>query len=237
MNQIFMKTIIAKIKVLVLLLVLVSCVDTEKNEKDKLEEKDVKGIYEYSGHFIGGITWLDNNGENILIISKSDKFLGEIAINARKNHEFEIVNGDTSFYGIESEAFDQEIFAYNYVKQNDNLSLLWKMYDFEKDCVMNLIIQYLENPPLLTDLDNDNIMESWIIYKKTCTSDVSPLDLKIIMHEGNKKYALRGKNIVETGVDSYAGGEKEFDSNFKNGDQRFIGFAENIWEEHKNNTW
>ncbi len=236
MSQILKKRIIFKSQIFVLLLILFSCVDSEKNEIAKIIEDDVKGFYEYSGQFIGGITWFDKNGENILIISKSDKFLGEIAIEARKNKEYEIVDGDTAFFGVESEAYDQEIFAYNYVIQDGNPSLLWKMYDFEKNCVGNLFLQYLENPPLLTDLDNDNIMESWIIYKKNCTSDVSPFDMKIIMHEGKQKFALRGKNIVQVGVDSYVGGEKEFDSNFQNGDQRFIEYAENLWEKHKINT-
>ena len=236
MSQILKNRIIFKSQILILLLILFSCVDTEKKEISTIIEEDVKDTYKYSGKFVGGITWFDKNGENILIISKSDKFLGEIAIEARENKEYEIVDGDTIFFGIESEAYDQEIFAYNYVIEEGNQNLLWKMYDFEKNCVMNLFLQYLENPPLLTDLDNDNIMESWIIYKKNCTSDVSPFDMKIIMHEGKQKFALRGKNIVQVGVDSYVGGEKEFDSNFQNGDQRFIEYAENLWEKHKNNT-
>lgn len=217
-----------------IILVFIGC---SKDDKiDKIKEVDIQGVYNYSGQFIVGLTWLDANGKNVLILSKSEKHLGKIAINARKNHEFEIVNGDTSFYGIESEALDQEIFAYHYIKQGNGISLLWKMYDFEKDCVLNLILEFLETPPLLTDLDNDNIMESWIIYKKACISDVSPLDMKIIMHEGKKKYAVRGKNIVQVGVDNYIGGEKEFDNNFINGDSKFVDYAENLWQEHKNNA-
>ena len=44
----------------------------------------------------------------------------------------------------------------------------------------------------ITDLDKDGISEIWIPYATVCTSEAVPLPMKIIMYEGNQKYAMRG---------------------------------------------
>ena len=44
----------------------------------------------------------------------------------------------------------------------------------------------------ITDLDADSIAETTVQYKLACSSDVSPALMKLVMHEGETKYALRG---------------------------------------------
>jgi uncharacterized protein YcfL len=137
------------------------------------EDKVGAGI-QWKGAFRDAWYWYDNNGKNILILSSSNTVVHEAA---------DISSG--------------ELFAKQYAvkKGKDSPVLLWELYDFKNDCDFDLTCNFLGAPDI-SDADKNGIMESSIIYTLACRSDASPAEMKIIMHEGKKKYALRGTTAL-----------------------------------------
>ncbi|HOH38001.1 MAG TPA: hypothetical protein PK419_11025 [Spirochaetota bacterium] len=129
------------------------------------------------GKIILSQSWNDKNGENILIIS----------INGP--HE------EKTIKITEGERY-AEIYACQFIREKDQYNLLWKIKDFERHCPFDLWVGILPDSTTITDLDNDQITETTIIYKLTSRSDVSPSRMKLIMHENESKMALRGTMIV-----------------------------------------
>lgn len=150
------------------------------------------------------------------------------------NHDGKIVNKrfwqDSN--GVNIALFtskENELFAYHYAVNSDLVKLLRKITDFEKDCEYDLTLAFIENSITITDLDNNNFGEITFAYKKACISDVSPMDLKLIMLENGNKFILRGSTTVNLGNEKI-GGEKNIDALFKNAPNNFLSHANKIWE-------
>lgn len=123
-----------------------------------------------------------------------------------------------------------ELHSYHYVKAKEHYTLLWKMSDFVKICALDLDAAFLPNSLTITDLDNNGVAESTFLYKLGCRSDVSPVRLKLLMHEGKKKYALRGETSVPTGdPDKKLGGQKTIDPAFRRAPKVFLDYALQQW--------
>jgi len=79
-------------------------------------------------------------------------------------------------------------------------------------------------------LDGNGIAESTFLYKLGCRSDVSPNRLKLIMHEGKAKYALRGETMVPTtDPEKKLGGQKAIDPAFRRAPKAFLDHALQQW--------
>ena len=70
------------------------------------------------------------------------------------------------------------------------------------------------------------------VYKKIGRGDVSPVEMKIIMYEGNRKFAMRGHQKIKVSATDYMGGEYKFDNAFIYGPKEFKIFAQKIWREN-----
>jgi hypothetical protein len=116
------------------------------------------------------------------------------------------------------------------------VQLSWQVYDFVKDCQVDLEAGYLPNSFAVTDLNKDGKAEIWLMYKTLCAGDVSPGEMKIIMHEGVKKYAIRGQNKVQIGQNQYDGGKYTFDEAFSNGPETFKNYAQELWKKNIRGT-
>jgi hypothetical protein len=86
----------------------------------------------------------------------------------------------------------------SFLKKDTGYSLLWKISDAEKNCEFDLTAEFLKFSTVIADLDQDDVAETIIQYKLACRSDVSPAQMKLIMHEGESKYALRGLMWVKS---------------------------------------
>ncbi|MBM3415723.1 MAG: hypothetical protein FJY20_04580 [Bacteroidetes bacterium] len=64
--------------------------------------------------------------------------------------------------------------------------------DKEKTCPFDITCEFIKDAVSITDLDANRLAETTILYRLACRSDVSPSAMKLIMHEGEKKYVLRG---------------------------------------------
>lgn len=182
----------------------------------KFDKKEVPSDIKYKGKIMGGAKWKDANGENLLIIT-----------------ETEIQNG-TDKEG--NDAISKELFGYNYIIKSDGSTILWQINDFVKDCPLDLALNYNPNSLTVTDLNNNGIAETTFLYRMSCKGDVSPDDLKLMMHEGKDKYALRGITELKYKVDGKTtkeGGDYKIDAAFDKAPKGFLDYAKEQWNKFK----
>jgi hypothetical protein len=169
-----------KIQILIFTTIISFCVQAQNDKCSNfnltiLTEKEIPDEIKVKGNLLIAKKWTDKNGENVLVVSRK----GPI----------EETGYEVEFSGYERYA---ELFGQQYIKHGDNYKLLWDIYDVERNCPFDLWIGILPNSTSITDLDNDGITETTLIYKLTCRSDISPSRMKILMHENSVKMGLRG---------------------------------------------
>ena len=167
----------------------------------------------YTGHLLNAVKWTDSLGENTVITSGT---------------------GAVPCKTLEEDGYrDAAIYAYHYLTKGDSTKLVWRIYDFISECPVDLDLYFIDKTFAVTDLDKNGIAEVWVMYRNSCHGDVSPVPTKIIMYEGNKKYALRGTSKVKVSATAYMGGEFSLDENFKTGNPLFKTYAEKLWSNNK----
>jgi len=176
-----------------------------------------KGI-NYEGKIKNAVQWIDSLGENIVIVSETG---------VHKSKKFK----------HESDGRDAELFAYHYLIKGDTALQTWRVYDFISDCPLDIEAQFIKNSLQITDLNKDGVSEVWIMYKTVCHGDVSPFSMKIIMYEGNRKYAIRGHNKVQISDKEFYGGDYKFDKEFIDAPQEFLEFAKKLWSKNIIQKW
>lgn len=175
-----------------------------------------KGV-KFSGHILNAVKWNDSLGSNYAVATET----GEYSTNDQGGEDVR----NTALY------------VYHYVAKNDSLKLLWRIYDYNSECPVDVIFGFIQNTFNVTDLDKNGVAEVWAMYKNHCAGDVSPAPTKVIMYEGIKKYALRGEDRVQVSEKDFAGGQYLLDENFKNGNPLFRQYAINLWEKYKLRKW
>lgn len=185
---------------------------------DTIDVNTINLHVEYEGDIKNGIQWKDGGVDNIVIISETGSFQSD-----KFNHEYE--------------GLDAELFAYHFSRVNDEYQLIWKVYDFISDCPVDIEATFIKNTLQVTDLNKNGIAEIWLMYKTACRGDVSPSDMKVIMYEGLKKYAMRGQNIVQLSEEEMYGGEYTFDNAFNSGPKDFRVFAKSLWDKNILQVW
>ncbi|MGQ0739321.1 MAG: M949_RS01915 family surface polysaccharide biosynthesis protein [Bacteroidota bacterium] len=149
-------------------------VQVQKPEPVKGTAADVPATIKVKGAIQEVWKWNDNMGENLLITSVVAPF------DDKEKNE----------YGEEGQT--AELHAFHYVKKDGDYRQVWMMSDKEKACPFDITCEFIRDAISITDLDADGIAETTIQYKIACRSDVSPAMMKLILHEGETKYALRG---------------------------------------------
>ncbi|CAN5245021.1 hypothetical protein BH09BAC6_BH09BAC6_21310 [soil metagenome] len=179
-----------------------------------LEKNAVPKTVKYTGHIINAVKYNDIDGNHLVITT-------ETGITPSKSKDVE--GGRNA-----------SLYAYHYyIDSNNQYKLTWQTYDFAlKDCPLDIVANYIPGSFAITDLNNDGRAEVWLMYQTGCRGDVSPSEMKIIMHEGVKKYALRGSSKVEVMDKQFAGGEYAFDEAFKSGPAVFRQHALGLWKKN-----
>jgi len=183
----------------------------------KLEKSAIPPSIKYSGRLVNAVRYTDGAGQHIVITT-------ETGITDSR---------DTA----NTDSRDAALYAWHYDIAGDTYKLTWRTYDFVKECPVDLAANYLPDTFAITDLNNDGKAEVWLMYQTVCHGDVSPAEMKIIMHEGEKKYAVRGTNRVKVSDKAYYGGKFTFDEAFNNGPELFREYARQLWKKnlYKNN--
>jgi hypothetical protein len=150
-----------------------------KIELLKLDYDDLPDQIKPSGDFVLATKWSDIKGDNYLVIYR-----------VGPNSETEFLESDDEKYA--------EFYIKQYVFQNGSYSELWKTIDFVRNCSYDLWIGLSsEKSFYVTDLNDNGISETSFVYYLSCRSDTSPSEMKLIMREGNQKFALRGTSILK----------------------------------------
>lgn len=123
-----------------------------------------------------------------------------------------------------------KLFAYHVIEKGNDLEQQWKVYDFEKECPLDILASFSKESVQLTDLNKNGIPEIWMVYKTHCKGDVSPSTMKLIMYEGKQKYAMRGTSKVRVSEKEFVGGEYKFDKAFETSTSAIKKFAQQLWK-------
>lgn len=180
-----------------------------------LNKESIPKSIRYDGRIINAVRWVDNSGDHIVITTES----GSVKNKSNNNYN------------------DASLYAYHYAIKGDNINLTWKVYDFVKECELDLKARFIKNSFAVTDLDKNGRAEVWLMYETICTGDVSPSNMKIIMYEDGKKYAIRGKSKTKISATEYIGGSYTLDEAFKKAPKAFKEYAANLWKKNSMQTW
>lgn len=157
--------------VLMGLLVCIACVTTARAEEgvalariDQVPE----GI-EVRGKQIAAYTWDDRQGKNLLVLAEQ--------VSERDD------DGTQSAF----------VYAAQYLLAGEHPKRVWMLYDDVRHCEFDAGLHFDTAATQVTDLLGDGNTQATVGYSRTCTSDVSPNEFKLIMHVGkSEKYRLRG---------------------------------------------
>ena len=168
------------------------------------------GLKDYDGKIVAMAKWEDKMGSNVIFITETEERGGE------ERHK--------------------ELYGYHYIITDNENKLVWKINDFIKDCPLDITLSYIDKSISITDLDKNGIAESSFIYRMACKGDVSPDDMKLIMHEGETKYAIRGTMILKITGEKPYGGEMKIDASFDKAPKEFVEYAKSQWKKYNMET-
>lgn len=107
-------------------------------------------------------------------------------------------------------------------------ALLRSVKDAVLDCEFDLVAEFVEAALGVSDLDGDGLGELTFAYRTTCTSDVSPLSLKLLVLEQRAKFIVRGSTRVDVGGGELVGGEQKPDAALKRA-PKLLAHANAVW--------
>ncbi len=112
--------------------------------------------------------------------------------------------------------------------------LTWQLHDGVTDCIADVVAAFIPETFAVTDLDKNGIAEIWVMYRTACRGDVSPSEVKIIMHEGRIKYAVRGTGKLKVGNQLQpGGGNYHLDAAFARAPAVFRQYVQHLWERYQ----
>lgn len=179
---------------------------------DRVSYEEIPKTIDFRGTVVECLKWTDSLGENLLIQSVSGHFL---------------VN--------EEESDDKwELYAYLFRKGKDETAYkkVWRMYDYNLCFGVDWYAGFIPHATTITDIDGNGITEVSIPYVLICRGGVDPGTMKIIMYEGNNKYAVRGKTMILCDSEYAEGGAYTVSENLK-GKPDFKSFLIRRWDIHK----
>jgi hypothetical protein len=163
--------------------------------------------------------WSDRLGENWLVLAKSRCLTPNL-------------EPGSTWCG------DEELYAYHYVRRAGSFSLLWSTIDAVRECEVDVTLVHSPRTLAITDLDADGVAESTFVYLLACRGGVDPAGMKLIMHEGATKYAIRGNTDMSDLGPGYGRGRMQLDPAFSRAPRQLREFAVSHWNRFvRESTW
>lgn len=161
------------------------------------------------GEVVDGARWSDSTGENFVLLCREGPFRSPGSA-----HEDER---------------DVELHAHRFVRSGKSWRRAWTVRDFERNCPLDLSVEFLPGSLTVTDLDGNGIAEVTFLYRLACRGDMSPSRMKLIMYEGTKKYAIRGITTMPPEIAFGHRGEMTPDAAFEKAPPAFLEYARARW--------
>ena len=199
-------------KALQLLFILVSFSSFAQVKTTLLTKATLPKTITYTGKIVNAVKYNDSFGETIVITTET----GESQSKTEPDESYR----------------EAELFAYQYILTDGKWILQWKMYDYVKECPVDIECNFIKNSFAVTDLDKNGKAEVWLMYITGCHGDVSASNMKVIVYEGTLKYAMRGHTKVRVSETGYDGGEHTFDEPFKKAPDAFRKYALKLWQKN-----
>lgn len=197
--------------------------DKENSEKsihiDSLSYDEIPKYLEFRGTVVEALKWTDSLGENILVQSVTGHFL------------WKDYDKDSTEYILQDKS---ELYAYLFLKKKGEKTFnrIWKVYDYTECFGVDWFTGFIPKATTITDLDNDGISEISMPYVLICRGGMDPGIMKIIMYEGNTKYALRGTTKVMCIEENKEEGVFEPSDNLSS-NKLILNFLNKRWDIHK----
>jgi hypothetical protein len=188
----------------IILFLVVSAISIAQPKTSNADTLSLKKKIKQEGNIIKALEWKEKTEKHFLVLYESLK--------------------DTN------DARTAKLFAYHFIEKGNDLEQQWKVYDFEKECPLDILASFSKESVQLTDLNKNGIPEIWMIYKTYCKGDVSPSTMKLIMYEGKQKYAMRGTSKVRVSEKEFMGGEYKFDKAFEASTSTIKKYAQQLWK-------
>lgn len=167
----------------------------------------------HKGTVVQTARWRDRLGEHTLLLTETGEFPTPGQVRD----------------GGEDPWRDAELYAYDYAVNGSSPELVWRTFDHQRECEFDLTAAFVPGSLTITDLDANGVGEVTFLYTLHCTSDVSPATRKLIMREGEAKYAIRGTTKLPRG---YGGGEMHLDPSFRAAPKPFREHAVQRWNRY-----
>lgn len=197
--------------------------DKENSDKtikiDTLGYDEIPKAIDFKGTVVEALKWSDSNGENILIQTVTGHFV------------WKDYDKDSISYMLQDK---WELYAYLFQKNNseNEYKRKWRIYDYTKCFGVDWFMGFVPKATTITDLDNNGIAEITIPYVSICRGGMDPGTMKIIMYEGNTKYALRGFTMLVCKGEHPYGGKFTESENVKE-NLVFSNFLKKHWHRNK----
>lgn len=197
--------------------------DEESSSKtlniEKVSYNDIPKYLDFRGTVVEALKWEDALGENILIQTVTGHFKWK-----------DYVEGTDEFMYQDK----AELFAYLFIKSKSDseYKLSWRIYDYTECFGVDWYNGFVPKATTITDLDNNGIAEISIPYVLICRGGMDPGTMKIIMYEGDEKYALRGRTRLLCENATPYGGEFSESDNLKD-NLVFQAFLIKHWNSNK----
>ncbi len=197
--------------ILLVIFVLIANIAFTQIKVTRLTATTIPKKIAYVGQIKNAVQWTDSTGQHIVITTETGVTPSKSVPRYR----------------------DAALYAFHYVETGDSLKLIWKMQDYIKECDVDVEVTYIKNSFAVTDLDKNGKAEIWLLYKLGCRGGVDPEDMKMMMYEGEKKYAIRGSTKIKFSETDFEGGEYKLDEAFKKAPEAFQKYAKQLWEKNK----
>ena len=150
--------------------------------------------------------WHDVSGENWLVLYETGAYIEKGQSNA-----------------------SAKLSAVLYQKTDSGFVTKWKMMDHINNCELDIVCAFYDDHLTITDLDSNGLAEITMVYALSCKGDVSPNEKKLLMYEGEQKYAIRGEELMLLQKDSI-GGSWKADTAFSKAPKVFLTYAIDHWQ-------
>ena len=182
-----------------------------------LKKTGLPAAIKYKGEFTDAIQYADKEGIHIVLTTEDI-----LATPADDNEN----------------VYTGSLHAYSYLEKANGLTLSWQLNDDAGPCGADLDARYRAGSLAVTDLDQNGVCEVWLIYRVSCHGYQTPSPMKVIMHEGSGKFAMRGMAKLKLKVTpvQYKGGDYTFDEAFNAGPEAFRHYAKALWVRNQDET-